>query len=895
MNIALFECAFLLVSALQQAPAAHRPVPVAVEHAHDVALRERLCRAGEVWFDAGDFLVGALKPADVAALRERGTSVTELAALGPSDPLFVVDLAHADVRADIDAAGTILYRRGRQAVVSVPIDLDEYPESLRPGRTCHGGHTAVARVAMRPAPAPAPGSPLVPFAASSPGQSSGNAATPSSAAQGPAALVNADPRIQSLVDAVSKTNLQTNTQYFSSTWTNRDSRNLNNFNAGRAQLISRLQAWGYAPTTQQWDAQHGSNIFVDIPGTRNPGRYVVIGSHFDTRNYSSGTSASAPGADDNTSGSMGVLEIARVLAGKGPFENSIRLAWFSGEEYGLLGSGALAQQMLQQGKQVVGMLNMDMIAYRATNDARDADLAVNNTSGPLTAFCLATAPRYVTGWAATTGSLLAGSSDHAAFHGAGFPAAFFFEDLGQYFTQIHTPSDAFAISTNDFDLAQMIVKGVVACGVTLAEPLDMTIAHTALPNTTDATGPFVVNATITASGGASVASATVHYTGDLGQTWQTRTMTASGNVWSAAIPTFGSPRELWYWIEAVDSLGNVEVAPEGVDSGTPPWKFFVGTRAVLYASDFEGATTGGWLTGSYSGPNDWQWSSPVGESGDAPGAFSGAKCWGNDLGTQSTWYGDYNNGSHCWLRSPVIDCSSATSVRLQFRRWLTIESALHDKARVKVNGTVVWTNPTTGDLIDTEWAPMDIDVTALAAGNAAVQLEFTLQSDAGIVFGGWNIDDVQLVQVGPGTFNCPTPVAYCTAKVNSQGCAPAVGFSGNPSLTNLAPFTITATQLINQRNGLLFYGLAPAAGAFYGGTKCAASPLKRIVMPSSGGNTGADDCSGGFAFDFNTRLRSGIDPALSIGVDVYAQFWYRDSASLGGVGMSNALQFRACP
>ena len=102
MNTVLFPSALLLAATLLQAPPAQRPVPVTVEHAHDIALRERLCRAGEVWFDAGDFLVGSLKPADIAALRERGTEVTELAALGPSDPLFVVDLAHADVRADID-------------------------------------------------------------------------------------------------------------------------------------------------------------------------------------------------------------------------------------------------------------------------------------------------------------------------------------------------------------------------------------------------------------------------------------------------------------------------------------------------------------------------------------------------------------------------------------------------------------------------------------------------------------------------------------------------------------------------------------------------------------------------------------------------------------------------
>ena len=101
MTFTALSTALPLLSAFVQAPVPAGPVPVAIEHAHDIALRERICRAAQVWFDAGDFLVGALTPTDIAALRERGTVVFELAGLGASDPLFVVDLAHSDVRADI--------------------------------------------------------------------------------------------------------------------------------------------------------------------------------------------------------------------------------------------------------------------------------------------------------------------------------------------------------------------------------------------------------------------------------------------------------------------------------------------------------------------------------------------------------------------------------------------------------------------------------------------------------------------------------------------------------------------------------------------------------------------------------------------------------------------------
>ncbi len=68
----------------------------------------------------------------------------------------------------------------------------------------------------------------------------------------------------------------------------------------------------------------------DVPGTEKSSRYVLVGAHMDTV-------YNGPGAVDNTSGTVTVLETARNLAKEKP-KKTIRFAWFGGEEEGLHGS-----------------------------------------------------------------------------------------------------------------------------------------------------------------------------------------------------------------------------------------------------------------------------------------------------------------------------------------------------------------------------------------------------------------------------------------------------------------------------------------------------------------------------------------------------------------------------
>ena len=119
-----------------------------------------------------------------------------------------------------------------------------------------------------------------------------------------------------------------------------------------------------------------------------------------------------------------------------------------------------------------------------------------------------------------------------------------------------------------------------------------------------------------------------------------------------------------------------------------------------------------------------------------------------------------------------------------------------------------------------------------------------------------------------------TPTIYCTAKVNSAGCTPAIAFTGTPSATSGSGFQISASNILPNKFGLLFYGKSgPAASPFQGGTVCATPPLARMMLQNSGG---ASPCGGSFSLDFNAYIASGADPALVSGQPVNAQYWSHD-------------------
>ena len=139
----------------------------------------------------------------------------------------------------------------------------------------------------------------------------------------------------------------------------------------------------------------------------------------------------------------------------------------------------------------------------------------------------------------------------------------------------------------------------------------------------------------------------------------------------------------------------------------------------------------------------------------------------------------------------------------------------------------------------------------------------------------------------------PPPTPYCTAKTNSLGCVPAIGSTGSADFNAGSGFLITLSNTLNQKSGLLFYGtFGPASAPFQGGTMCVQSPVLRTTAQNSGGSAlPTNDCTGSYSYDFNVRIASGIDPQLSVGRLVCAQYWSRDPAATFTTNLSNALRF----
>ncbi len=207
------------------------------------------------------------------------------------------------------------------------------------------------------------------------------------------------------------------------------------------------------------------NVVAMIPGSDPAlrGQYVVIGAHFDHLGRSP-AHASDPeakdairnGADDNASGTAGVLELARIFASR-PARRSIIVASFSGEELGLLGSQWLVEHFPVALDSITAMVNFDMIG-RMRNDKLIVYGIATATELPGILDSANVAPK-LTVSAVGDGF---GPSDHSSFYTKGIPVLHFFTDLHDDYhkatddvARINAPGEARVV-----DLAQRVVRTI---------------------------------------------------------------------------------------------------------------------------------------------------------------------------------------------------------------------------------------------------------------------------------------------------------------------------------------------------------------------------------------------------------------------------------------------------
>jgi len=111
-------------------------------------------------------------------------------------------------------------------------------------------------------------------------------------------------------------------------------------------------------------------------GTTDPGRYVIMSGHYDSRNSDTQNAVdSAPGANDDGSGTVAVIEAARVLS-KQKFNGTIVYAALAGEEQGLNGGQILARVAKDQAWRIVGVLNNDIVGNTRGVDGISEDSTI---------------------------------------------------------------------------------------------------------------------------------------------------------------------------------------------------------------------------------------------------------------------------------------------------------------------------------------------------------------------------------------------------------------------------------------------------------------------------------------------------------------------------------------
>lgn len=258
--------------------------------------------------------------------------------------------------------------------------------------------------------------------------------------------------VRPLLTNLSKTNMHDNLEKFSSFHTRYYKSDYGKQSSEwlLSQIQSIIEESGakdvYAePFPHTWQQ---SSIIAHIPGKTNS--TVVIGAHQDSINLWLPSILAAPGADDDGSGTVTILEAFRTLllsdaVKDGKLQNTIEFHWYSAEEGGLLGSQAIFSHYGKQDRDVKAMLQQDMTGYvQRTLDAgkpESVGVIVDYVDPKLTDFIKKIIVEYCEIPYVETKCGYA-CSDHASASKAGYPSAFViesaFEDSDNH---IHSTDD----------------------------------------------------------------------------------------------------------------------------------------------------------------------------------------------------------------------------------------------------------------------------------------------------------------------------------------------------------------------------------------------------------------------------------------------------------------------
>ncbi|OXV08934.1 hypothetical protein Egran_03303 [Elaphomyces granulatus] len=260
--------------------------------------------------------------------------------------------------------------------------------------------------------------------------------------------------VKSLAEGLSKDNMRQNLERFSGFYTRyyRSQTGVESANWLYEQIENVLKEAGSAKhgaTVEKFEHPWEQfSIIARIPGRTN--RTIVLGAHQDSINLFLPSILPAPGADDDGSGTVTILETMRALLQseeivQGNAANTVEFHWYSAEEGGLLGSQAVFSDYRKNDRDIKAMLQQDMTGYvQGTLDAglpESVGVVMDFVNKPLTEFIKEVITEYCDVPYVETKCGYA-CSDHASASRNGYPSAFVIESEFQYADKkIHSTDD----------------------------------------------------------------------------------------------------------------------------------------------------------------------------------------------------------------------------------------------------------------------------------------------------------------------------------------------------------------------------------------------------------------------------------------------------------------------
>ncbi len=262
--------------------------------------------------------------------------------------------------------------------------------------------------------------------------------------------------IDSLVNLISEDSLYTwdlRLQNFQTRYSYSDS-----VHAARQWIFDKLESFGidsvwfhhYYYDSDQY------NVVATVVGTARPDKVIVVGGHYDSVVSGTGDPYTwAPGADDNGSGAVATLEMARIIA-QNPLPVTVMFVPFAQEEQGLIGSDHFAEYLYNQGTNVYLMINADMIGHSVDADT-DVTIYAHSSAMEFVNVMMDMADTYTYLNPHYDGQ--SSGSDHFSFYQQGYDAVFAIEGDFHY-AGWHTNYDL--VDSLDFSYMREVAKMCLA-------------------------------------------------------------------------------------------------------------------------------------------------------------------------------------------------------------------------------------------------------------------------------------------------------------------------------------------------------------------------------------------------------------------------------------------------